>query len=276
MRFSADVRAAVVRVRQVGIADRLPDRTQSRRCRCVGLCPSARNKEGVRCKDQQEQDDPRPQDQQRQRLAALIWTAARCLSMSVQAPRPARPRGNRGEAGGSVTLMVMLMVPVCVLAAVVAAAVPRRLAAESATEAAADNLASLAVVWRDAQGSDHGPVSWFLPDCAPSSGETPADEAAGLDLELQRACEALTEPVLAGLSARGVDGTTVEGFYSSAYTASAQTTAEDGEHPISLPCHAGGRAIVADAVHLGLAADWATTDWAAGQVWPQGLRLGDC
>lgn len=194
--------------------------------------------------------------------------------MSARAARPARPRGSRGEAGGAVTLMVMLMVPVCVLAAVVAAAAPRRLAAEAAAEAAADSLASLAVAWRGAQGSDHGPVSRFFPDCAAPSGKTPADGSAALDLELQRACEALTESVLAGLSARGVDGTTVEGFYSSAYTASAHTTAENGEHTISLPCHAGGRAIIADAVHLGLAADWATTDWAAGQVWPQGLRLG--
>lgn len=194
--------------------------------------------------------------------------------MSARTRQSMRTRRSRGEAGGAVSLMAVLMVPVCVLAAVVAVAVPRRLAAVSAADAAADNLASLAVVWRDAQGSDHGPVSWFFPDCAPSSGEIPVDAAAGLDLEMQRACEALTESVLAGLSARGVDGTAVEGFYSSAYTASAQTTASDGEHPISLPCHAGGRAIVADAVHLGLAADWATTDWAAGQVWPQGLRLG--
>ncbi|MCY3891662.1 MAG: hypothetical protein OXF65_00015 [Acidimicrobiaceae bacterium] len=195
--------------------------------------------------------------------------------MSAQARPPVRTQRSRDESGGAVTLLVMLMVPVFVLAAVVAAAVPRRLAAHSAADAAAGNLASLAVAWRDTQALDHGPVSWFFPECVPASSGTPTDgEAAAQGPELRRACELLTESVLAGLSARGFDGDTVAGFYSSSYTTSAQTTTDDTEHPASLPCHAGGRTVVVDAVHLGLAADWATADWAAAQTWPRGLRIG--
>lgn len=194
--------------------------------------------------------------------------------MRVRAPQSARARRRRDEVGGAVTLLVMLMVPVCLLAAVAAAAVPRRLAAESAADVAAKNLASLAVAWRDAQARDHGALDWFFGDCVASSTNASAGDLAALEPEFQRACEALTESVLEGLSARGFDANTVTGFYSSAYAASAPTTmTPDGNHAVSLPCHAGGRAIVADAVHLGLAADWATTDWAASQAWPQGLRI---
>ncbi len=181
-----------------------------------------------------------------------------------------RTRRGRDHTGGAVTLLVVLMVPVFVLAAVVAAAAPRLLAAESAVDAAADNLASLAVVWRDAQARAHGDVGWFFPDCAPSRGDTPDDELAALEPELRPACEALTESLLAGLSARGLDGNTLTGFYSSAYTSA---TNSHSNHPVSLPCHPGGRTLVTDAVHLGLAADWATADWAASQVWPRGLRI---
>ena len=190
--------------------------------------------------------------------------------MSARTRPPQHTRRSRDQAGGAVTLLVMLMVPVCVLAAVTAAAVPRRLAAHSVADAAAHNLASLAVAWRDAQGRDHGPVDWFFSDCAPSTGDTSNDALAALELELQPACEALTQSLLTGLSARGFDGITVNGFYSSAYAAA---TNSDGDHPASLPCHAGGRTVVTDAVYLGLAADWATTDWAASQVWPRGLRI---
>lgn len=190
--------------------------------------------------------------------------------MNACAQSAPRTRRSLDETGGAVTLLVVLMVPVVVLAAVVAAAAPRRLAAESAVDAAADNLASLAVVWRDAQARAHADLGWFFPDCAPSRAETPDDELAALESELRPACEALTESLLAGLSARGFDGNTLTGFYSSAYTAA---TNSHGDHPVSLPCHAGGRTLVTDAVHLGLAADWATADWAASQVWPRGLRI---
>ena len=193
--------------------------------------------------------------------------------MSACAGPTMRTRRSLDRTGGAVTLLVMLMVPVCVLAAVAAAAVPRRLAAEAAVDAAADNLASLAVAWRDTQARDHASVGWFFPDCAPSQGDTPDVEFAALEAELRPACEALTESLLAGLSARGFDGATVTGFYTSAYTASAPATEPDGDHRASLPCHRGGRTVVTDAVHLGLAADWATTDWAASQVWPRGLRI---
>lgn len=194
--------------------------------------------------------------------------------MRVRAPQSARARRRRDEIGGAVTLLVMLMVPVCVLAAVVAAAVPRRLAAHSAADVAAENLATLAVAWRDAQARDHGALDWFFDHCAASSPNASAGDLAALEPEFQRACEALTESLLEGLSARGFDAGTVTGFYSSAYTTSTHPTmTPDGNHPASLPCHPGGRAIVAEAVHLGLAADWATTDWAASQTWPQGLRI---
>lgn len=183
------------------------------------------------------------------------------------APRLRTTRG-RDETGGAVSLLVMLMTPVLVLAAVTAAAVPKRLAAEAAADDATRSLASLAVAWRDAQMRGHEPVDWFFPGCGTAARGGPVPNPGTRADDMQDACEALADGVLAALSARGFDTANVAGFYSSAYTTGS------GQHAASLPCHAGGRGVVADAVHLGFAADWAGADWAAAQVWPRGVRIG--
>lgn len=188
-------------------------------------------------------------------------------------------RRRRDERGGALSLLVILMVPVCVLAAVAAAAAPKRLAARSAADAAAGDLASLTVAWRDAQERDHDAVGWFFDDCAPieraDKGPAPDEAVAsqGPGEDFQHVCETLTASLLAGLSVRGFDVSTVAGFYSSAYTAAAQE-AEAGKQTVSVPCHAGGDAVVGEAVYLALTAEWASGDWAAAQLWPGGIIIG--
>ena len=192
--------------------------------------------------------------------------------MRARAQR-ARPPRHSDETGGAVTLLVMLMVPVCVLAAVVAAAVPRRIAAQTSADSAASNLASLAAGWRDAQGRDHGRIGWFPPDCgpAPDSAASQVPEALGADL--QSACETLARSLLADLGARGFDESAIAGFYSSAYTTSTGSATQGDAHAASLPCRAGGRAVIADAAHVALAADWGARDWATAHVWPDGITI---
>ncbi|WP_419853877.1 hypothetical protein [Candidatus Poriferisodalis sp.] len=192
--------------------------------------------------------------------------------MRARARQAGSPR-HSDETGGAVTLLVMLMVPVCVLAAVVAAAVPRRIAAQASADSAAANLASLAAGWRDAQGRDHGRIGWFPPDCDPAPDRAASQAPEALDADLQSACETLARSLLADLGARGFDESAIAGFYSSAYTTSTGSTAHSDAHPASLLCRAGGRAVIADAAHVALAADWGTRDWATAHVWPDGITI---
>lgn len=187
--------------------------------------------------------------------------------MRAHARPPAGSPRRSDETGGAVTLLVMLMVPVCVLAAVVAAAVPRRIAAQASADSAAGNLASLAVGWRDAQGRDHGRIGWFPPDCSPASNRAASQIPEALGADLQDACKTLARSLLADLGARGFDEAAIAGFYSSAYTTQGHA------HASSLPCRAGGRAVIADAAHVALAADWGAGDWATAQVWPGGITI---
>lgn len=193
--------------------------------------------------------------------------------MSARARPSAEPAPRSDETGGAVTLLVILMAPVFVLAAVTAAAVPQRIAAQTTADSAAGNLASLAAGWRDAQGRYHGGISWFPPDCSPAPGRAAGRAAEALDADLQRACETLARSLLAGLGARGFDESALAGFYSSSYTASTSSTALSDTHPASLPCRAGGRAVIADAAHVALAADWGARDWATARVWPDGITI---
>ena len=80
------------------------------------------------------------------------------------APIGAAPRAD--ESGGALSLWVVLMVPVSAFAAVVAMAGPQRLAAESSMDDAADDLAALAVVWRDGHSDPSGAVPAFPPECS--------------------------------------------------------------------------------------------------------------
>ena len=70
------------------------------------------------------------------------------------------------------SLWVVLMVPVSAFAAVVAMAGPQRMAAESSMDEAADDLATLAVAWRDGHGADQGPLPAFPPDCQRSDEQS--------------------------------------------------------------------------------------------------------
>ena len=86
----------------------------------------------------------------------------------------------RDERGGAISLWVVLMVPVSAFAAVVAMAVPQRLAAESSVQEAADDLAMLAVAWRDGQGAkpkdmEEGSLYAFPPDCSTDGQRTHFD-----------------------------------------------------------------------------------------------------
>ena len=193
--------------------------------------------------------------------------------MRTHARPPAGPPRRSDETGGAVTLLVMLMVPVCVLAAVVAAAVPRRIAAQASADSAAGNLASLAAGWRDVQGRDHGSIGWFPPDCGPAPDRAASQVPEALGADLRHACKTLAGSLLADLGARGFDESALAGFYSSAYTTSTGSTTQGDAHAASLPCHAGGRTVIADAAHVALAADWGARDWATAHVWPDGITI---
>ena len=80
-----------------------------------------------------------------------------------------------GEAGGAVSLWVVLMVPVSAFAAVVAMAGPQRMAAESSMDEAADDLAAMAVAWRDGQSTDKGALPAFPPECSNQGQQTRFD-----------------------------------------------------------------------------------------------------
>ena len=79
------------------------------------------------------------------------------------------------EAGGAVSLWVVLMVPVSAFAAVVAMAGPQRMAAESSMDEAADDLAAMAVAWRDGQSTDEGALPAFPPECSNQGQQTRFD-----------------------------------------------------------------------------------------------------
>ena len=91
--------------------------------------------------------------------------------------RPRRAgRARRGdEAGGAVSLWVVLMVPVSAFAAVVAMAGPQRMAAESSMDEAADDLAAMAVAWRDGQNTGEGALPAFPPECSNHGQQTRFD-----------------------------------------------------------------------------------------------------
>ena len=214
------------------------------------------------------------------------------------------------ESGGAVSLWVVLMVPVSAFAAVVAMAGPQRLAAESSMDEAADDVAALAVAWRDGHRTEDGPVPAFPPSCeaSPSWLETlanldaeyrtqdgiardpstpPADgpsaeaarDQADADRNAERvrqgrwlqACETLFKWIVRDLGNLGVDVNSLRGFYSASLT-TADSLVTVGEK--ALPCRISLRAEVRDAVHVVLAADWVHAGWAAAQVWPDGTRMG--
>ena len=222
-------------------------------------------------------------------------------------------RRRADESGGAVSLWVVLMVPVSAFAAVVAMAGPQRMAAESSMDEAADDLATLAVAWRDGHGMDDGPLPAFPPDCR-SSDEwqealavldssiadfnlrstnpalTPverADALADRDAEQDKKdaleirhnewlgpCRELFRWVVADLGYLGVDVNSLRGFYSDSLTMAPSLDPSAPANQMALPCMISPKVEVHDAVHVTLAADWDSAGWAAAQVWPDGTRMG--
>ena len=227
------------------------------------------------------------------------------------APIGAAPRAD--ESGGALSLWVVLMVPVSAFAAVVAMAGPQRLAAESSVDDAADDLAALAVVWRDGHGDPSGAVPAFPPECSidhpqwieelgllegeqkstqESHAEIAQDNAQSEDNK-QAAEEAkkAAEGALAAETARqeGWKDTCETVFewiardlgylgvdvnsLSGFYSDSYAYTAGDAGDG-GVPCKISKRVEVLDSVHVGIVADWVYAGWAAAQVWPDGTRMG--
>ena len=117
------------------------------------------------------------------------------------------------EAGGAVSLWVVLMVPVSAFAAVVAMAGPQRMAAESSMDEAAEDLAAMAVAWRDGQGADNGALPTFPPECSSEEQQTSFDseievlDADILHIEGEIARRSLGDPQIATLELQRQDKT---------------------------------------------------------------------
>ena len=169
--------------------------------------------------------------------------------------RVARRDPPRDESGGAASLWVVMLVPVLVLGAVAAMAVPERMAAQATMEDVALDLATLAVAWRATENVPRGTIDSFVPECVST-----------IDTAREALCRGLWEPVVTDLGLAGIDVTSVRGFYSDLYTAS-------DSFPDRPPCRIYGSAVLLDAVHVALVADWYGS-WAASQVWPDGTRQG--
>lgn len=184
-------------------------------------------------------------------------------AVAARAPaRPGRLSGSGGrrvpprcESGGAASLWVIILVPVLIYGALAAMAVPERMAAEATVDDVALDLATLAVAWRVIEEVPQGEIDSFIPDCV-----SDVDEIREFE------CRSLWRPVVMDLGLRGVDVTSLRGFYSDLYS-----TASDGE--TRPPCVRTNAAVVLDAVHVAIVADWYGS-WAATQVWPDGQRQG--
>ena len=223
------------------------------------------------------------------------------------APIGAAPRAD--ESGGALSLWVVLMVPVSAFAAVVAMAGPQRLAAESSVDDAADDLAALAVVWRDGHSNPSGAVPAFPPECSidhpqwieelrslEGEQESHADIAqdaeiaqddAQSDANKQAAEEAKkeAEEALAAEKARqkrwkDACETVFEWIARDLGYLGVDVNSLSGFYSDSyaegdkVPCKISKRVEVLDSVHVGIVADWVYAGWAAAQVWPDGTRMG--
>jgi hypothetical protein len=161
----------------------------------------------------------------------------------------------RDSAGGAVSLWVVLMVPALAVAGLAALAIPQRMAAEATVAETAEDLATLAVAWREGSGRERRLLEGFPPDC-----ERTIDEIGAAR------CRELWEPIATDLGGVGVDTESVAGFYSDSYVTSSNTDSRP-------PCRISAGSVALDAVHVGLVADW-YGGWAASQIWPDGVRLG--
>ena len=228
------------------------------------------------------------------------------------APIGAAPRAD--ESGGALSLWVVLMVPVSAFAAVVAMAGPQRLAAESSVDDAADDLAALAVVWRDGHGDPSGAVPAFPPECSidhpqwieelrsreeelrllegeqESTQESHAEIAQdGAQSEANK--QAAEEAKKAAEEALVAEIDWQEGWKDTCETVFEWIARDLGYLGVDVnslsgfysdsyaagdgvPCKISKRVEVLDSVHVGIVADWVYAGWAAAQVWPDGTRMG--
>ena len=221
------------------------------------------------------------------------------------APIGAAPRAD--ESGGALSLWVVLMVPVSAFAAVVAMAGPQRLAAESSVDDAADDLAALAVVWRDGHSDPSGAVPAFPPECSIDhpqwikelellEGEQESTQESHAEIaqddaqseENKRAAEEAKKEAAKDLAdenkwqkgwketcetvfewiARDLGYLGVDVNSLSGFYSDSYTAG------YGVPCKISKRVEVLDSVHVGIVADWVYAGWAAAQVWPDGTRMG--
>ena len=228
------------------------------------------------------------------------------------APIGAAPRAD--ESGGALSLWVVLMVPVSAFAAVVAMAGPQRLAAESSVDDAADDLAALAVVWRDGHSDPSGAVPAFPPECSIDHPQW-IEELTLLDEELQAAKQefnaeiaqddAQSEYIKQAAEEKKKDAERAlvaenrrqEGWKETCETVFEWIARDLGYlgvdvnslsgfysdsyaytytagDRVPVPCKISKRVEVLDSVHVGIVADWVYAGWAAAQVWPDGTRMG--
>lgn len=164
-------------------------------------------------------------------------------------------RRPRDASGGAVSLWVVIMVPILALAGVAAIAVPQRMAAEVTVADAAEDLATLAVAWREGSGVERRTLDAFPPDCSSAVGSV-----------WEARCRELWEPILIDLGGAGVDVESLAGYYSDSYV----TSEIVDDRP---PCRVFGSNLVLDAAHVALVADW-YGGWAGSQIWPDGVRMG--
>lgn len=145
------------------------------------------------------------------------------------------------------------MVPVLLGLGFAALAVPQRMAAENTMASAASDLATMAVVWRDTTGILQGPLDGFPPDCFSDDAEAAA------------ACHSLWGVLARDLNSQGIDIFSVRGFYSDSYYTSPLAA-------LRPPCRVYGTTLLLDANHVAVSADW-YGNWAARQLWPDGIRM---
>ena len=148
---------------------------------------------------------------------------------------------------------MVLMVPVLLGLGLAAMAVPQRLAAANTVESAASDLANMAVAWRDTTDELRGPLDGFPPDCFSDDAEAAA------------ACHAFWGLLARDLNSQGVDIFSVRGYYGDSYSTAPLASGRP-------PCRIYGSTLLLDANHVALYADW-YGNWAARQLWPDGLRM---
>ena len=78
-------------------------------------------------------------------------------------------------------------------------------------------------------------------------------------------CELFHEAIVRDLGNLGVDMGSIQGFYSESL---ARASSAD------VPCSWSPTLEVRDAVHVAVTAEWKDANWAAAQVWPDGVRVG--